>query len=278
MTEQEIAALEAAAKAATPGPWYSPNDYQNEVFAPERHATALAKCDYGAFGSRLYDAEDVANARFIAAANPATIQSLIASRRALAARVAELEAAQGSVWALAMNEAADECERMMMYPGGRCEAPAHENVWKAAAAIRALAPSVPEQQPPTYRKIVDTMNEVVQAACEVCDSKDRSSRLALALDAADSLAADLVKFADFSGMPDAAALPAAGSQEPQFTEKQIAAGARFMSDSSADVCNVNREDNWKLYGDDFTAEFKGALAAAISAAPIPQAAMKGEQQ
>jgi hypothetical protein len=31
---------------------------------------------------------------------------------------------------------AAECERMMMYPGGRQEAPAHGNVWSAAKAIR----------------------------------------------------------------------------------------------------------------------------------------------
>ena len=31
---------------------------------------------------------------------------------------------------------AAECERMVMYPGGRQEAPAHENVWAAAKAIR----------------------------------------------------------------------------------------------------------------------------------------------
>jgi hypothetical protein len=32
---------------------------------------------------------------------------------------------------------AKEAERMVMYPGGRCEAPAHSNVWDAAKAIRA---------------------------------------------------------------------------------------------------------------------------------------------
>ena len=31
---------------------------------------------------------------------------------------------------------AQECERMMMYPGGRCEASAHNTVWDAAQAIR----------------------------------------------------------------------------------------------------------------------------------------------
>ncbi len=35
-------------------------------------------------------------------------------------------------------EAADECERMVMYPGGRQESAAHDGVWNAAKAIRAL--------------------------------------------------------------------------------------------------------------------------------------------
>lgn len=36
------------------------------------------------------------------------------------------------------NEAcAEECERMMMYPGGRQEAPVCDSVWDAAKAIRA---------------------------------------------------------------------------------------------------------------------------------------------
>lgn len=38
---------------------------------------------------------------------------------------------------LAEREAcAAECERMVMYPGGRQEAPAHNGVWEAARAIR----------------------------------------------------------------------------------------------------------------------------------------------
>ncbi len=35
------------------------------------------------------------------------------------------------------EECAKECERMVMYPNARCESAAHDNVWKAAAAIRA---------------------------------------------------------------------------------------------------------------------------------------------
>jgi hypothetical protein len=36
------------------------------------------------------------------------------------------------------DRCAAECERMMMYPGGRQESAAHNNVWEAAKAIRAL--------------------------------------------------------------------------------------------------------------------------------------------
>jgi hypothetical protein len=38
----------------------------------------------------------------------------------------------------ALEEAAQECERMVMYPGGRQEAPVHNDVWQAAKAIRGL--------------------------------------------------------------------------------------------------------------------------------------------
>ena len=33
---------------------------------------------------------------------------------------------------------AAECERMMMYPGGRQESAAHQDVWHAAKAIRGM--------------------------------------------------------------------------------------------------------------------------------------------
>ncbi len=49
-----------------------------------------------------------------------------------------LQAFAQLAYAKGLEDAAKECERMMMYPGGRCEAPAHDNVWEAAKAIRAL--------------------------------------------------------------------------------------------------------------------------------------------
>jgi hypothetical protein len=50
------------------------------------------------------------------------------------------------------------------------------------------------------------------------------------------------------------------------TEKQIAAAARTLADFNADSCGVNRDDNWKLYGDEFIVEAKLMLAAATKAA------------
>jgi hypothetical protein len=49
------------------------------------------------------------------------------------------------------------------------------------------------------------------------------------------------------------------------TDEQITAAARALSNHNADVCNVNREDNWMIYGDDFRESAKVALLAAASA-------------
>lgn len=49
------------------------------------------------------------------------------------------------------------------------------------------------------------------------------------------------------------------------TEKQIAAGGRWMCDQSSEACGVDREDNWKIYGSEYVEEFRGALAAAQKA-------------
>lgn len=46
-------------------PWYTAQAYPNEVFSADRHATALATCDYGSHDKRGYDDVDVANAQFI---------------------------------------------------------------------------------------------------------------------------------------------------------------------------------------------------------------------
>jgi hypothetical protein len=48
------------------------------------------------------------------------------------------------------------------------------------------------------------------------------------------------------------------------TEDQITAAARALSNDNADICNVNREDNWMLYGDSFRETAKIALEAAFA--------------
>jgi hypothetical protein len=54
----------------TPGPWHygGEDEFPNEVFSYDRHATPLAECRYGSHDPRGYDDEDVANARLIRAA------------------------------------------------------------------------------------------------------------------------------------------------------------------------------------------------------------------
>ena len=48
-----------------------------------------------------------------------------------------LERFAALVAAAEREECAKEAERMVMYPRGRQESPAHNSVWEAAAAIRA---------------------------------------------------------------------------------------------------------------------------------------------
>lgn len=57
--------------------------------------------------------------------------------RSLLAALQQVANEAGQECAAAEREAcAAECERMMMYPGGRQESAAHNNVWAAAKAIR----------------------------------------------------------------------------------------------------------------------------------------------
>jgi hypothetical protein len=56
------------------------------------------------------------------------------------------------------------------------------------------------------------------------------------------------------------------------TDEQISKGARYLSDSSAELCNVDKDDNWKVYGQDFIDEFRAAcLAASAVSVPSPVA-------
>jgi hypothetical protein len=54
------------------------------------------------------------------------------------------------------------------------------------------------------------------------------------------------------------------------TEDQITAAARALSNDNADICNVNREDNWMLYGDSFRETAKIALEAAFAEFDNPE--------
>ena len=51
----------------------------------------------------------------------------------------------------------------------------------------------------------------------------------------------------------------------EVTEAEISAAARVLSDSNADLCYVDRDDNWKIHGDEFRIEAKTALEAAAAA-------------
>lgn len=61
------------------------------------------------------------------------------------------------------------------------------------------------------------------------------------------------------------------------TNEQITAAARALSDDNADVCNVNREDNWNFYGDSFRETARVALEAAM-AAPAVDAQARDERE
>lgn len=47
------------------------------------------------------------------------------------------------------------------------------------------------------------------------------------------------------------------------TDDQISKGGRHMADHSAEVCNVDKDDYWKIYGQEAIDEFRAAYAAAI---------------
>lgn len=47
------------------------------------------------------------------------------------------------------------------------------------------------------------------------------------------------------------------------TDEQISKGGRYLSDTSAEACNVDKDDNWKVYGQEYIYEFHHAFVAAI---------------
>jgi len=100
MTDAELDALEAAAKAATPGPWIVHEKYPQWVVEdsepPRRHILlpikrkvthhTLGTCD-----TEFGWGEATSNAAYIAAANPAAILELIAELRTTKASLKALE-------------------------------------------------------------------------------------------------------------------------------------------------------------------------------------------
>lgn len=75
---------------------------------------------------------------------------------------------------------------------------------------------------------------------------------------------EYVKFSDVASL---ASQSQAAQPTGNLTDAQISAAARHMSDRSAAVCNVDKDDNWKVYGQDFIDELREAIEAGIKAAP-----------
>lgn len=76
LTSAELDELERLAKAATPGPWYQPDDINPELIfsgAPDEPAFLLAEA---------FREDSDADATYIASANPATILRLLSLARA----------------------------------------------------------------------------------------------------------------------------------------------------------------------------------------------------
>lgn len=89
MTDEELAALEALAMAATPGPWVSDNPNAEYIAALDANGAYeyVADADPSDFSSvHRPRAQIVTNAAYIAAANPAAILGLIADVRMLRRR------------------------------------------------------------------------------------------------------------------------------------------------------------------------------------------------
>ncbi|WP_047236915.1 ead/Ea22-like family protein [Chromobacterium subtsugae] len=86
LTPDQLAALRAAAAAATPGPW----EYQTSN-GWWRVGTTAARCGRADGDVVAHGAASPANLEFIAAANPAVVLALLAHIDTQAVRIAELE-------------------------------------------------------------------------------------------------------------------------------------------------------------------------------------------
>ena len=74
-----------------------------------------------------------------------------------------------------------------------------------------------------------------------------------------------VSFLSPSGS-DAGASTALPTTQAAPTEAQVAHAARALADRHALACNINKEDNWKLYGEEFTADARFVMDAVQGAA------------
>lgn len=53
----------------------------------------------------------------------------------------------------------------------------------------------------------------------------------------------------------------ARGQARDFTEEEISTAGRALADRNATLCNVNKDDNWKIYGEEFITDARVALDA-----------------
>ena len=80
MTDTELSSLEAAAKAATPGPWHIKRGYCL-YDSRDMHIVSAWENYSGSLGLTIDSDEAMANAKFLEATNPAAILSLVAELR-----------------------------------------------------------------------------------------------------------------------------------------------------------------------------------------------------
>ena len=65
------------------------------------------------------------------------------------------------------------------------------------------------------------------------------------------------------GWPDCDRKPiTAPPQRKPLTDKMVLIAARVMSDRQADACNIDKEDQWKVYGQNFIDDARAMLEAA----------------
>ena len=157
LTKEQIADIKAKAKEATPGPWFM-HDFSSALLVDGKPLArdVTVSCDHhstlpvASMGGGLYGYESVrqgiADATFIAAANPEIILAMIAT---LEAQQAEIERLKGE-YARGIEDAAKIAEKTweFTYNAAHPENPEEEwvdvNGTHSSAAIRALLPKQEE--------------------------------------------------------------------------------------------------------------------------------------